>query len=266
MDIVRVAEHDVELVLEFLVAFWFVRLGQKVLWCNKCLSPSHINGRGAFSPLTSLTWSYSLSPSGCAAPSPCPLGPSAGRPAPPSETRSLPRPAASGGSARRAPPPARWRVPSEPDTSGRSAAGQRERLTPAFWESAVDGGAERWRNDLPPAGKTPARLWGPGSPWSAAQSGDLWVIETKHSWTLQSETPGDFKRNLAGQLASCRHAALSYLSSFLKPFWPLKLNGSIAAEVPNRSSNLVSKGTCVLKTSNFKRQISLVNIYLKHCH
>lgn len=31
-----------------------------------------------------------------------------------------------------------------------------------------------------------------------------------------------------------------YLSSFLMPFWLLKLKGSIAADVPNRSSNVVS--------------------------
>lgn len=266
MDIVRVAEHDVELVLEFLVAFWFVRLGQKVLWCNKCLSPSHVNGREAFSPLTSLMWSYSLSPSGCAAPSPCPLGPSAGRPAPPSETRSLPRPAASGGSARRAPPPARWRVPSEPDTSGRSAAGQRETYSGFLGIRCRRRcrAVKKWFTSSRKDSSSSLRAW--ISLVSCSIRRSLGDIETKHSWTLQSETPGDFKRNLAGQLASCRHAALSYLSSFLKPFWPLKLNGSIAAEVPNRSSNLVSKGTCVLKTSNFKRQISLVNIYLKHCH
>lgn len=40
----------------------------------------------------------------------------------------------------------------------------------------------------------------------------------------------------------------THLSSLRMPFWLLKLNGSIAAEVPNRSSNLTSGGAWEEKT------------------
>lgn len=46
-----------------------------------------------------------------------------------------------------------------------------------------------------------------------------------------------------------------YLSSLRMPFWLLKLNGSIAAEVPNRSSNLVSTAAWEVKIRMFQVKI-----------
>ncbi len=80
---------------------------------------------------------YSRSPSGSAAPSLCPLSPSAGRPALPSGTHSPLQPAASGGSALQAPPPAHWHAPSAPDTNDRSDERRRD-------EAEKEGQIQSW--------------------------------------------------------------------------------------------------------------------------
>lgn len=108
----------------------------------------------------------------------------------------------------------------------------------------------------PPVWKTPALLWAPGSPSSAVRSDGLWWTQKKGVsawWSQRRQT----------------HGNVPYLSSFRMPFWLLKLKGSIAAEVPNRSSNLVSKVGWVFRrkaNTNIMKLFQHVNSFMSGTH